>query len=126
MVALELQEAHGTLRDMTADPAGVIAKLDLGEIEIRFTRTQPNILRDKLRHYIGKQIGLLWFDDPEGNQVVRIRESAVAFPRSGGCTLTFDLEHVGSRQKVWLNELRDALQVTDDRIVTSSFGEYFQ
>ena len=75
MVALELQEAFGTLREVeVVDSPVVIAKLDLGEMEISFTPVQPQLLREKLRHYIGKQIGLLWFDVAEGNQVVRIRE----------------------------------------------------
>ena len=28
--------------------------------------------------------------------------------------MTFDLERVESRQKIWLKELQDALKVTDD------------
>jgi len=78
VVTLELQEAFGILRSVTAGPTTVIAKLDLGDLEIRLTPAQPNSLREKLRHHVGKKIGLLWFDDAKGNQVVRIRESAVA------------------------------------------------
>ena len=37
-------------------------------------------------------------------------------PEVGGIrTLTFDLDRVELRQKMWLNELQDALQVTDDK-----------
>ena len=73
---MEIQEAVGTLLDVTesADSTVLTVRLKLGEIELQFTQNRPNKLRDELQRHIGRKIGLLSFYEASGDHIVKIRE----------------------------------------------------
>lgn len=72
---MEIQEAVGTLLDVTKSPdlTKIIVRLG-GEIELQLAPNRPSKLHDELRCHMGRKIGLLWFNDANGDQVVRVRE----------------------------------------------------
>jgi len=81
---LEIQEAVGVLRQVTEsnDSTKVIARLDLGEVELQFSNKQN--LRERLLPFVGKKVGLLWLNAQNGKQVVKIQ----SFHKKGKTILT--------------------------------------